>query len=82
MQFDLAENRRYARDNVTCSRKDMFFLTLHVVTFIAVGAIIAVMASSPKETAVFNAAPVQEGRVGKGECRVEVEIPVDTLFYT
>ena len=62
----IPENRRYGRDNVTCSRKDMFFMTLHVVTLIAVGAIIANMASTPNDKVVPNEALVQEARVGKG----------------
>ena len=48
-------------------------MTLHVVTFISVGAIIAALASAPNGNAVPNEAPpVQEGRVGKGEGRVEI----------
>ena len=63
----LSENRRYGRDKVSCSRKDLFFVTLHFITFIAISAIIAAMASTPKETTGPSEAPVQEARAGKGK---------------
>ena len=63
----LSENRRYGREKVSCSRKDLFFVTLHCITFIAISAIIAALASTPKDTTAFSEAPFQEARMGKGK---------------